>query len=389
MKLNRKSIIRLVLGGFALFLLIYWFMFTGQQFLRACAPMMVGVVIAYPLDIMITFFRKHNFLYHRRIVKSERVSNILCVILAMIVLIGCAALIAGYIGPQLTACVIALLDKVPSGIRFLVYHPITVRLIPEDTLETLQQIDWNNWINHLVSQVSRDELFRNMTTTATSALSAFSNILFGILFACYFLSGRKKIGQTYRRMIRAFVPQQHQEAVLHSGALLRGCFHNFIICQALQALIIGVSATVLMNIFRFPYASMIGTMNGFCALVPVIGGYVGAVMGTLMILTDNPGMALFFLIFIVVLQNVIGTLVFPRIVGQSLGIPSGWTLAAVLVGTGLGGVTGILIAVPLTAFGYRMVKEKLEEREKAAGITEPAEKAPPEKQEEEKNGAGE
>ena len=389
MKLNRKSIIRLVLGGFVLFLLIYWFMFTGQQFLRACAPMMVGVVIAYPLDIMITFFRKHNFLYHRRILKSERVSNILCVILAMIVLIGCAALIAGYIGPQLTACVIALLDKVPSGIRFLVYHPITVRLIPEDTLETLQQIDWNNWINHLVSQVSRDELFRNMTTTATSALSAFSNILFGILFACYFLSGRKKIGQTYRRMIRAFVPQQHQEAVLHSGALLRGCFHNFIICQALQALIIGVSATVLMNIFRFPYASMIGTMNGFCALVPVIGGYVGAVMGTLMILTDNPGMALFFLIFIVVLQNVIGTLVFPRIVGQSLGIPSGWTLAAVLVGTGLGGVTGILIAVPLTAFGYRMVKEKLEEREKAAGITEPAEKAPPEKQEEEKNGAGE
>ncbi len=389
MKLNRKSIIRLVLGGFALFLLIYWFMFTGQQFLRACAPMMIGVVIAYPLDIMITFFRKHNFLYHRRILKSERVSNILCVILAMIVLIGCAALIAGYIGPQLTACVIALLDKVPSGIRFLVYHPITVRLIPEDTLETLRQIDWNNWINHLVSQVSRDELFRNMTTTATSALSAFSNILFGILFACYFLSGRKKIGQTYRRMIRAFVPQQHQEAVLHSGALLRGCFHNFIICQALQALIIGVSATVLMNIFRFPYASMIGTMNGFCALVPVIGGYVGAVMGTLMILTDNPGMALFFLIFIVVLQNVIGTLVFPRIVGQSLGIPSGWTLAAVLVGTGLGGVTGILIAVPLTAFGYRMVKEKLEEREKAAGITEPAEKAPPEKQEEEKNGAGE
>ena len=389
MKLNRKSIIRLVLGGFALFLLIYWFMFTGQQFLRACAPVMIGVVIAYPLDIMITFFRKHNFLYHRRILKSERVSNILCVILAMIVLIGCAALIAGYIGPQLTACVIALLDKVPSGIRFLVYHPITVRLIPEDTLETLRQIDWNNWINHLVSQVSRDELFRNMTTTATSALSAFSNILFGILFACYFLSGRKKIGQTYRRMIRAFVPQQHQEAVLHSGALLRGCFHNFIICQALQALIIGVSATVLMNIFRFPYASMIGTMNGFCELVPVIGGYVGAVMGTLMILTDNPGMALFFLIFIVVLQNVIGTLVFPRIVGQSLGIPSGWTLAAVLVGTGLGGVTGILIAVPLTAFGYRMVKEKLEEREKAAGITEPAEKAPPEKQEEEKNGAGE
>ena len=237
MKLNRKGIIRLVLGGFALFLLIYWFMFTGQQFLRACAPILIGAVIAYPLNIMITFFRKNNFLYHRGIVKSEKVNNILCVVLAVIVLIGCLALIAGYIGPQLTACVIALLDKVPSGIRFLIFHPAAARLIPEDTLETLQKIDWNNWINHLVSQISKDELFRNMTTTATSALSAFSNILFGILFACYFLSGKKKIGETYRRMVRAFVPTRHQEAVLHSGALLRECFHNFIVCQALQALI--------------------------------------------------------------------------------------------------------------------------------------------------------
>ena len=145
--------------------------------------------------------------------------------------------------------------------------------------------------------------------------------------------------------------------------MLNDCFHDFIVCQAAQALIIGVSASVLMWIFGFPYASMIGALNGFCALIPVIGGYIGAIFGTLMIMADAPGMALFFLIFIIVLQNVIGTLIFPRLIGRSLGLPAVWTLAAVLIGSGLRGISGMLLGVPLTAFAYRMIGEKLRKRE--------------------------
>ena len=151
--------------------------------------------------------------------------------------------------------------------------------------------------------------------------------------------------------------------MLHAGSLLHECFRSFIVCQAIQALVIGVSATVLMMLFGFPYASMIGSLNGFCALIPVIGGYLGAILGTLIILTDAPGMALLFLTFIVILQNVIGTFVFPRLIGRTLRLPSVWTLTAVLIGSGLAGITGILIGVPLTAFVYRMIKEKLEAKE--------------------------
>ena len=355
---------RMIIGGFMLFLLIYWFMYTGQQLISACRPILIGVVIAYPMNIMIRFFEKHDFLYHRKKIRSEKLHSALCTTLAVIVLAGCVSLIFGYLAPQLTASVIALLDRVPSGIRYLLTQPLLGKLIAEDTLEVLREIDWDKWINHLVSLVSSDQLFYSMTATATSALSVFSDVLFGILFSCYFLSGRKRMKEIGERLIRAFISERHQSDVFHCIRLANECFHNFIVCQALQALIIGVSATLLMNLFRFPYASMIGALNGFCALIPVIGGYVGAVLGTLMILTDNPGMALFFLIFIVVLQNVVGTLIFPRIVGQSLGMPSAWTLAAVLVGTGLGGIAGILIGVPATAFVYRMVKEKLEERER-------------------------
>jgi len=363
MKIERKNAARFVLAGFMLFLLIYWFLFSGQRVLISCTPIFIGLVIAYPMGIMVRFFEEHDLLYQKKILKSEKVHSILCTGLAVIVLVGCVAFILGYMGPQLTACVIALLDRVPSGIRFLLYQPAVAQLIPADTMETLQQIDWNNWINHVVSLVSSDDLFHSMTATATTALGAFSNLTFGILFSCYFLSGRKTAARVASRMVRAFVPEERRQHVFDSGRLLNDCFHSFIVCQATQALIIGVSATVLMYVFRFPYASMIGALNGFCALVPVIGGYAGAVLGTLMILTDSPSMALFFLIFIVVLQNVIGTLVFPRLMGRSLGLPSGWTLAAVLIGSGLGGITGILIGVPLTAFGYRRVKQELEERE--------------------------
>ena len=363
MKAERKAIARWVLGAFMLFLLIYWFMFTGQQLLQACTPLFIGMVIAYPLNILISFFRRHDLLYHRKILRSEKLHRILTAALAVIVLLGCIAFIAGYLGPQLTASAITLLDKVPSGIRIVLSHPLLSRLIPQETMETLQGVDWTNWINHLVNLVSSDDLFRGMTITATSALTFVSNLLFGILFAVYFLSGRETARKTAHRMVRAFIPAERQESVLHAGSLLHECFRSFIVCQAIQALVIGVSATVLMMLFGFPYASMIGSLNGFCALIPVIGGYLGAILGTLIILTDAPGMALLFLTFIVILQNVIGTFVFPRLIGRTLRLPSVWTLTAVLIGSGLAGITGILIGVPLTAFVYRMIKEKLEAKE--------------------------
>jgi len=369
-KVERKTIFRMVMGGFALFLLIYWFWFTGQRLISAATPIFIGVLIAYPLGILIRFFQSHDILYNRKILKSEKLHRGICTALAVIVLLGCLAFIAGYMGPQLTACAITLLDRVPSGIRYLLEMPFIVNLIPDETLEVLQEFDWTNWFNRLVTMFNSDDLFRGVTNTATSLLNAFSNVMFGILFACYFLSGRDQIGRTYRRMVRAWIPAGKQERVLRAGRLLNSCFHKFIVCQVLQAVIIGVSATLLMHLFRFPYASMVGAMNGFCALIPVIGGYIGAILGTLMILTDAPSMALLFLIFIVVLQNVVGTLIFPRIAGQSLGLPSGWTLAAVLIGSGLGGITGILIGVPLTAFGYRMVKDALAEKEASLRLAE-------------------
>ncbi len=365
MKVDRKMIRNIVIGGFLLFFLIYLYLFSGQIFLNACKPLLIGIGIAYIMNIMIGWFLKHDIFFNKGILKNERVHQILCTLLAVLLLIAGVAVVFGYIAPQLTACVITLMDKVPSGIRYLLNMPVLTRLIPEETMETLRQVDWSKWMSHLVSVVNSDDLIQGMTSTATSALSVFSTLMLGIMFAFYFTAGRKERHQHLTRAVRAFLDERKERIFFHYSGMLNSCFHDFIVCQSAQAMIIGLVATLFLLIFRFPYATMIGVLNGFCALLPVIGGYLGAILGTLIILADAPQMAVMFLIVIIVIQNVVGTLVFPRLIGRSLGLPAVWTLAAVTIGSGMAGISGIVIGVPLAAFAYRSLEEEIKRREQA------------------------
>ena len=381
MKVDRKMIRNIVIGGFILFVLIYLYLFSGQIFLNACKPLLIGIAIAYIMNTMIGWFQKQDPLYKRHILKSEKTHNILSTVLAVVVLIAALAVILGFIAPQLTACVITLMDKVPSGIRYLLYNPTVERIIPEETMETLREIDWSKWLNHLVSVINSDDLIQSMTSTATSALSVFSSLLFGVMFAIYFTAGRKKRHQHLVRTVKAFLKDDKERVFFHYSGMLNSCFHDFLVCQSLQAMIIGLVSSVLLLIFGFPYATMIGVLNGFCALLPVIGGYIGAILGTLIILADAPQMALMFLVLIIVIQNVVGTLVFPKLVGRSLGLPAVWTLAAVTIGSGMAGISGIVVGVPLAAFAYRSLTEEVLRRENASAAAEKVKRAETEEKE--------
>ncbi len=369
MSIDRKTVRRLVIGGFVLFLLIYFYLFVGERFLSAAQPLLIGLVSAYIMNIMINWFDRHDYLYNKGKLKNARLHEVNSVIQAVIVLLLCGAFIFGFVIPQLTACAITLLDKVPSGIRYILSLELVQKLIPADTMETLQEIDWSRWLNHLISIINKDDLFASMTSTASTALTVFSTILFGVLFGIYFTTGRKEHFNRVRRLAHALLPEEKEEKAFYYGRMLNDCCHDFIFCQGMQGLIMGVISTAFLLAFRFPYATMIGVLSGFCALLPVVGGYIGAVLGMLVILADSPRMAVLFLILIVIIQNVVGTVVFPRLVGKSLGLPAVWTLAAVTIGGSMTGIAGILVGVPLLAFVYRFLKEKVlkkeeEEREK-------------------------
>ena len=146
-------------------------------------------------------------------------------------------------------------------------------------------------------------------------------------------------------------------------SVLNDCFRRFIVGQCVEAVVLGVLCALGMTLLRLPYAAMIGALVGFTAIIPVAGAYIGAVIGAIMILTVSPIKALLFLVFILVLQQVEGNLIYPKVVGSSMGLPAFLVLAAVTVGGSLGGILGMLIGVPLTAAVYRLLKEDLKKAE--------------------------
>ena len=175
--------------------------------------------------------------------------------------------------------------------------------------------------------------------------------------------------------------EERYQKTLHVLSVMNDCFRRYTIGQCTEAVILGVLCTLGMWLLQLPYAAMIGALVAFTALIPVAGAYIGAGVGAIMIITVSPIKALIFLIFIVVLQQLEGNLIYPKVVGNSIGLPAIWVLAAVTVGGGVLGIPGMLLGVPLAATLYRLLREKLAQKE-AATTAENAQQTPPQPQEE-------
>ena len=164
-------------------------------------------------------------------------------------------------------------------------------------------------------------------------------------------------------MDRLIKKPHRSERIKHALSVMNQCFRRYIVGQVTEALILGALCTIGMLILQIPYASVIGALVTFMALIPIMGAYISAIVGSIIIFTVSPVKALVFLIFIVILQQVEGNVIYPKVVGTSLGLPGLWVLAAVTVGGGLFGIPGMILGVPLTATLYTLIKEKLNAEE--------------------------
>ena len=187
--------------------------------------------------------------------------------------------------------------------------------------------------------------------------------------AVFLLVGKKKLRVQYDRVTRSFVPEKKLDIINHIFSVAHKCFSGFIVGQSLDALLLGVLTALGMLAFGMPYAVIVGVISGTTALIPILGGYIGAIVGALMIFTVSPIQALLFLVFLVVLQQLEGNLIYPRVVGSSIGLPGIWVLAAVTVGGGLLGVGGMLLGVPLTAAVYQLLRHDMNRRSAPAPET--------------------
>ena len=200
------------------------------------------------------------------------------------------------------------------------------------------------------------------STIISSVFSAVVNILVAFIFAIYLLNAKENLKRQAGWILQAFVKTAAKERICYVVQVFHETFTNFIVGQCMEAVIIGTLCAVLMTVLRLPYAVMTGTVVGATALIPVVGAYIGAAVGAFMVFTVDPIQALIFIAALVVLQQVEGNLIYPKVVGSSIGLPGIWVLAAVTVGGGLLGLEGVLFSVPVASVLYTLLRRNVRKR---------------------------
>ncbi len=362
-KPETKLLIKVMLAVFILFLGIhYWENISGilGKVTTAVTPLILGLVIAYPLNILMSFYERHFFpRSQKNIVKKIRVP--ISLFLAIITLVAIVALIIALVLPQLISCIKLLILEIPHGITmladFLEKHNIDSTII----LDKLSEVDWQARFRKLLETFASGfgDIFDVVVNTVSSVVAGVTTTVVAVFFAIYLLLSKHKLKAQSKRIMQRFIRADIYEKICHIGDVFNDSFHRFIVGQCTEAIILGVLCTVGMLIFRLPYAPMIGAVIGFSALIPVVGAFIGGAIGAFLILTQSPTQALIFLIFLVILQQIEGNIIYPKVVGSSIGLPAIWVLAAVALGGGVFGVFGMIIGVPVAGAIYKLAKEYL------------------------------
>ncbi len=363
MKTDIKSLLKLGIGVFLLYLAIhYWTDISGflLTIVGAAFPLLIGCVIAYLVNILMSFFERWWFPNSSKkiILKSRR---IVCMIAAIVSMLAIVAVVVWLILPELIDCVMLIVNILPGAIEKTIAYIESWEILPEDIFNFLDEINWKSQIGQILKSITSG-VGSVMGTVFKAVSSVFSGIVTALLatiFALYLLLGRDKLAAQSKRVLHRYLPEKGFAKLMYFLDILNDSFHKFIVGQCLEAVVLGLLCTIGMLIFRFPYATMIGALVAFTALIPVAGAYIGAGVGAFMILTVSPMKALLFLIFIVVLQQLEGNIIYPRVVGSSIGLPGIWVLAAVTIGGGIMGVVGMLFGVPLAAALYRILRDDL------------------------------
>ena len=362
--IKTRTLVKIVLACFALYLAMYYWTpvagFLGVA-LSAFVPLLLGLALAYPLNILMSFYERHFFPNsQKKAVLKTRTG--LCLVFAILTLLGIIALVLWLIIPQLVDCVRLLLAQIPVALEraaeWLVQTGIADELVTRIT-EWAEGFDWQSRLEGIITAVlgGATDVVGVVAGVVTTAVSGIATAFITIIFAVYVLLGRKKLAGQFRPPHAALSRRERlREKIRYVLGVFDDCFHRFIVGQCTEAVILGLLCMLGMMLLGLPYAPMIGALTAFCALIPIVGAFLAAGVGAFLILMQSPMQALIFLIFIIVLQQLEGNLIYPHVVGSSIQLPGIWVLAAVTVGGSVMGIFGMLLGVPLAAACYRLLR---------------------------------
>ncbi len=376
MKADKKTAVKIIILLFVLFLCIHYWQTVEwilYALIGALAPIFTGFAIAYVINIIMSFFEKHYFPKAADTSFIAKTRRPVCLLLSLFILCILVTFIILMVVPELIACISVLIAEIPKAVEVLVNNDHIKDIIPENAMSILTNIDWDKHIGNIVNILTSGigNAATAIFTAITSIFNLVASLLLSFIFAIYILFSKEKLSGQLDRVAKSYVKEKHRTKIYHIASIANDSFRRYIVGQCTEALLLGVLCTIGMKLLNIPYAIMIGTLIGLTALVPIAGAYIGAAIGVVMILTESPMKALIFLIFLVCLQQFEGNVIYPKVVGKKIGLPSAYVLLAITVGGGIGGIFGMMIGVPIVSVIYRLVREDVynKEREKANEFT--------------------
>ena len=371
---NKKHVKTLILVIFAAILFYLGVQNIGLVvdaagwFFGVISPFVLGAVIAFIVNVPMSRIEYHLFEKRGKQIKGQRgISFIVTLALVITVLVVVVYIVV----PQLSDTIKMIAVQLPGAFEVSKDWILSKMTYWEDLYVLLEQITIDG--DEIIKKVSKvlQEAAGAMVDSGVGAITnivgAIVNFLIGFVFAIYILLAKEKLGGQGRQILYALLDEKKADKVVEICSISYRVFSKFLSGQCLEACILGALFVVTMTIFRLPYAMLIGVLIAFCALIPIVGAFIGCGVGLFLILMVSPMKALVFLVLFLVLQQLEGNLIYPKVVGNSVGLPSIWVLAAVTIGGSLMGVVGMLVFIPLCSVAYilfRMyVKGKLEEKQ--------------------------
>lgn len=373
-----KQIRRLMVLAAALVLAIIYSdkLLFGLAFaFRIAKPFIYGGVVAFVLNIPMRAFEE-KLLKRWRGKLAGKLKRPVCMVLSLVAVGLVITVVLGTVVPQVTSTTAEVGKKIPGFVEnAIVWLDEITENYPmfAEQVQKLEQmeINWESLFDSVVGFLKNGamDMLTSTVSVASGIISGIVNAVISLIFALYILSQKEKLENQGRRIIMAFLPEKAAGKLQEVFALLYKNFSCFITGQCTEAVILGLMFVIAMSIFRMPYALMVGVLIAFTALIPIVGAFIGCSVGAFLILIDNPLQALWFVILFLTLQQIEGNLIYPKVVGSSVGLPSIWVLMAVSLGGSLFGIAGMLVFIPITSTGYTLFRESVNSRNEKKGNT--------------------
>lgn len=372
MEFNRKNV-RMILLIIAFAVVLY----TAAQNLASVygavktvwnvfGVVITGLAMAFVLNVPLKLFEDRVFygMSEDRRPLVRRLRRAVSLVCALVVSLGVIVILIAVVLPQLTQTVTEVAARLPEYIsavvnwinEFLAKFDVEIEALKEFT------VDWEKVFKDLSTYLKEGNVINTATDVGTAAASTVMNTFLGLVVAVYVLAQKERIGRFARRCIDAFLPKRASSAISRVASMASETFSSFVAGQLADSCILGILCYICMLIFRFPYPEVISVVIGVTSLVPMVGSFIGEVIGALLILIVSPLKALLFVIMVLAIQQVDGAFIYPRIVGKSVGLPGVAVFCAVIVGGNIAGVLGAVMGVPVCAVLYALLKEAVASR---------------------------